>query len=210
MPASSTPAPQRRRGRALERSLLEATWAELTEHGYDAFTIDAAAGRANTSRTVFYRRWAGKNELVHAAIGYAIGQNTVTAPDTGSLRGDVIALLRQTNQSRVLLATQLFTQLGGFFRVTGTSLADLAIDPGDRHSLMDRVIQRAIERGEIQPGQVSERIAQLPADLFRYEVLMTLQPIRDTAIEEIVDTIFLPLVNLGNRRGQGDCIGGCQ
>jgi len=201
MTRDSPAAPQRRRGRLLEESLLEAAWGELIEHGYGAFTIDAAAARARTSRTVFYRRWAGKNELVHAAIVHAVGQNVVTAPDTGSLRGDVIALLRHANQRRVLLAIQLFTQLGEFFNVTGTSLADLAINAEDRLSLMDCVIQRAIERGEIQPGQVSDRIGRLPVDLFRHEVLMALRPIDDEVIEEIVDAIFVPLVQLGNRPG---------
>jgi hypothetical protein len=46
-------------------------------------------------------------------------------------------------------------------------------------------------------GQVSERIARLPGDLFRYEILMTLRPLSEEAIEEIVDTIFLPLVHKG-------------
>jgi hypothetical protein len=32
--------------------------------------------------------------------------------------------------------------------------------------------------------------------LFGHELLMTLKPLTDEAIEEIVDTIFLPLVRL--------------
>lgn len=59
---------------------------------------------------------------------------------------------------------------------------------------MDAAIQRAITRGEIPPGQVFKRIARLPGDLFRYEVLMTLHPLSEEAIEGIVDTIFLPLI----------------
>lgn len=38
-------------------------------------------------------------------------------------------------------------------------------------------------------------IMRLPVSLFRYEALMTLQPLADEAIEEIVDTIFLPLLD---------------
>jgi hypothetical protein len=34
-------------------------------------------------------------------------------------------------------------------------------------------------------------------DLFRHELLMTLKPLSDKTIEEIVDTIFLPLVRPG-------------
>lgn len=195
------PRVQRRRGRGLEEALLDAAWEELTERGYDNFTIDAVAARAGTSRAVLYRRWVGKQELVFAALKYEVGKDIVVTPDTGSLRGDVIALLQQANKVRVGLATQLFTQLGGFYRQTGTSLADLsAFVQGGRNPIMEQVIQRAVDRGEIQSEQVTERIARLPVDLFRYEVLMTLHPLSDETIEEIVDTIFLPLLDRRNRK----------
>jgi AcrR family transcriptional regulator len=189
---------QRRRGQVLEEALLEAAWDELIDHGYDALTMDAVAARAGTSRAVLYRRWPGKQELVLAALIREVGKDVVESPDTGSLRGDVIALLSSANKLRVRLATQVFTQLGGFFRHAGTSLADLSeYVLGGRDTLMEQTIQRAIERGEIPHRPVSERIARLPLDLFRYELLVTLQPLSDTAIEEIVDTIFLPLVDAG-------------
>lgn len=186
---------KRRRGRALEEALLDAAWAELTERGYDDFTIDAAAARAATSRAVLYRRWPSKQELVVAALAHAAGKDEVVAPDTGSLRGDVIGLLRRANKVRIGLAAQVFIQLGSLYRETGTSLADLsAFVRGGRDTAMEQAIQRAIDRGEIDAECVTERIARLPADLWRHEILMTLQPLSDAAIEEIVDTIFLPLL----------------
>jgi AcrR family transcriptional regulator len=196
MSLSSTGVSQRRRGRALEEALLDAAWAELAERGYDDLTIDAVAARAGTSRAVLYRRWPNKQELVLAALAHEVGKDVVVAPDTGSLRGDVIALLQQANKVRVGLATQLFTQLGGFYRQTGTSLAELtAFVQGGRNPLLEQAIQRAIDRGEIDPERVTERIARVPVDLFRHEILMTLRPLSDAAIEEIVDTIFLPLLD---------------
>ncbi|ODR11914.1 TetR family transcriptional regulator [Mycolicibacillus koreensis] len=178
----------------MEEALLDAAWSELAEHGYDEFTIDSVAARANTSRAVIYRRWPGKQELVLAALKHEIGKDPVVAPDTGSLRDDVIAVLRQANKVRTGLAVQLFTQLGGFYGQTGISLADLsAVVPGGRDPVLD-VIHRAIDRGEIHRDQVTDRIARLPGDLFRYELLMTLKPVPDDTIEEIVDTVFLPLL----------------
>jgi AcrR family transcriptional regulator len=194
----SDSAPQRRRGAVLEKALLDAAWAELNDHGYDGFTIDAVAARAGTSRAVLYRRWPGKPELVHAALVNGVGDHTVVAPDTGSLRGDVIAVLRQANKRRARLAVILFTRLGGFYRDTGTNLSELAaFVRGGRADALDEVIERAVARGEVQPGQISQRVAGLPGDLFRHDLLMTLKPLTDEAIEEIVDTIFLPLVRLG-------------
>ena len=189
---------RRRRGRALEAALLDAAWAEVTATGYDAFTIDAVAARASTSRAVLYRRWPRKQDLVHAAIVHVVGKDPGTPADTGGLRGDVIAILRHANRRRSRLAIQLLTSLGDFHRATGTSFDDIAaVVQGGRTSLLDSAIQRAVDRGEVRPGQISERIARLPGDLFRYEIMMTLKPLGDEAIEEIVDTIFLPLVRLG-------------
>jgi AcrR family transcriptional regulator len=186
---------RRRRGAALEEALLDAAWAELTERGYDDLTIDAVAVRAGTSRAVLYRRWPNKQELLLAALAHEAGKDVVVTPDTGSLRGDVIALLQQANKVRVGLATQLFTQLGSFYRQTGASLAELSASvQGGDNPLLTQAIQRAIDRGEIDSARVTERIARVPVDLFRYEILMTLRPLSEAAIEEIVDTIFLPLL----------------
>jgi AcrR family transcriptional regulator len=179
----------------LEEALLESAWAELTDRGYDDFTIDAVAVRAGTSRAVLYRRWPGKQQLVIATLAYAAGKDVVVAPDTGSLRGDVIGLLQQANKVRIGLAAQVFIQLGSLYRETGTSLADLsAYVRGGRDTAMEQAIQRAVDRGEIERERVTERIGRLPADLWRHEILTTLRPLPDEAIEEIVDTIFLPLL----------------
>jgi AcrR family transcriptional regulator len=190
--------PQRRRGEALETALLDAAWEELTEHGYDELTIDAVATRAGTSRAVLYRRWPSKQDLVVATLTQYVKTEFVDAPDTGSLRGDVIALLKLANKLRVRLAMLVFTQLGGFYRDANTNLAELgAFVQGGRDAMLDEVMARAVARGEIQAGQVSDRVARVPVDLFRYELMMTLKPVADEVIEEIVDTVFLPLVRLG-------------
>jgi AcrR family transcriptional regulator len=188
-------ATQRRRGRALEEALLEAAWTELVERGYDEFTIENAAMRAGTSRAVLYRRWSSKQALVHAALLHAVAKDLVTTPDTGTLRGDVVGLLKRANKKRARLAAVIFTRLGEFYRETGTTLADLGalVQVGGK-SPMDEVLRRAVDRGEIDPARLTPRIARLPGDLFRYEALSTLKPVPDHVIEEIVDSIFLPLV----------------
>jgi hypothetical protein len=79
-----------------------------------------------------------------------------------------------------------------------TNLAELgAFVQGGRDAVLDEVIERAVARGEIRAGQISDRVARVPVDLFRYELMMTLKPVADEVIEEIVDTVFLPLVRLG-------------
>lgn len=194
---------QRRRGEVLENALLDAAWAELTERGYDDLTMDAVATRAGTSRAVLYRRWPNKQDLVVAMLAHHVKTDVVAAPDTGSLRGDVVALLKRANEVRVRLATLVFTRLGGFYREANTNLADLAVFvQGGRDSALEEVLDHAVARGEIQPGQVSDRVARVPVNLFRYELMATLQPVPDEVIVDIVDNVFMPLVRLG-AGGQG-------
>ncbi|MFG1924654.1 TetR/AcrR family transcriptional regulator [Cryptosporangium sp. NPDC048952] len=186
---------RRRRGAALEQALLEAAWAEMSEHGYEYFSFDGVATRAGTSKAVVYRRWPGKPELARAAFRHVIGQDPITVPDTGNLRDDVIALLRQVNERRVGIATVLVAQLGDLYRSTGTSIEDLrtSLTTG-QETAMETIVGRAVERGEVDPARLTRRIVQLPVDLFRHQLLMTAHAVPEADIVEIVDSIFLPAV----------------
>src|SRR5271156_3535431 len=84
---------QRRRGEELKAALLEAAWAELVEAGFARLTMESVAARAKTGVAVLYRRWPNKDDLVLAAIASHGSLNPVDIPDTGSLRGDLVALL---------------------------------------------------------------------------------------------------------------------
>jgi hypothetical protein len=58
----------RRRGAALEDAILEAAYAELSEVGYLALSVEAVAARARTGKASIYRRWPTKQELVLDAL----------------------------------------------------------------------------------------------------------------------------------------------
>lgn len=191
------PGDTRRRGAALEEALLDAAWRELVEVGYGRFTIEGVAARAGTSRPVIYRRWPDRSELAIAAVRHFGRTEPVPMPDTGSVRDDLIALLSDASKSRSELAALFSVQMGEYFAETGRTPADLRADFLQARSQpfgIDRVLQRGIERGEIDPERLTPRIAGLPADLLRHELLMTLRPAGEETIAEIVDTIFLPLV----------------
>src|SRR3984885_4494039 len=74
-----------------EAELLAVTLRLLQEHGYDQLTIDAVAAAAHASKATVYRRWPSKAELVLAAFIEGVRQVAV-APNTGTLRGDLISL----------------------------------------------------------------------------------------------------------------------
>src|ERR1700754_3348440 len=168
---------QRRRGQELEDALLQAAWEELVAVGYGGVTIERGAPRAGTSRRVLDRRWPNRADLAVAAIRHYGRTDPVDLPDTGSLREDLIQVLRNASARRREVARLFSVQMGQFFTETGTSPAKLRADflsgrpqPSGIHLILDR----AAERGEIDPGRLTERIANLPSDLLRHEILMTL------------------------------------
>jgi AcrR family transcriptional regulator len=187
------PAARRRRGAALDAALLEAAWDELRAVGYPRFTLDGVAARAGTSRPVLARRWSNRAELVIAAIRHHTP--AAVPPDTGTLRGDVLALLRQMSAAVGEIAGVLTFIFADYFSATGLPPAEIrerAVAGG--RSIMAAVIQRAVERGEIDPGRLTPRIASLPVDLVRHDLIMNLAPVPDETLIEIVDRVFLPLV----------------
>ncbi|WP_022881997.1 TetR/AcrR family transcriptional regulator [Gryllotalpicola ginsengisoli] len=194
-PKDEIPAPQRRRGAALETALLDAAWDEIVEKGYDGFTIESVAERAQTSRAVIYRRWATKPDLVRAAALHGMRREPASIPDTGSLREDVIALLKGANRTRARYGLLVLLQLNRYFAETGSSFADLREDfIGGRTTALAEIVARGVERGEADPARLTDRVVNVPFDLYRQELLMTLKPVPDEVIESIVDEVFLPLV----------------
>lgn len=75
------------------------------------------------------------------------------------------------------LITVLSVHLAGYYQETGTSLADLRDTIlGGRSNTLDPIYAHAVERGEIKPGQLTDRMQRLPFDLLRGELTMTLGP----------------------------------
>jgi AcrR family transcriptional regulator len=195
---SGPPAPgpaTRRRGAELEAAILDAAWEELTGVGYAALTMEGVAERAKTSRAVLYRRWPTRPDLIVAALKH---RTDFTAPgsfDTGSLRGDMLALLRQMSTRVGEIAGVLSFVISASFEEAGLSPAMLreratAGEP----SAVPEMLRRAATRGEIGPDAVSPRIANVAVDLVRHDLIMKQAPIPDSGLAEIVDDIFLPLV----------------
>ncbi|MWA03403.1 TetR family transcriptional regulator [Actinomadura sp. LD22] len=186
---------QRRRGAALEKALLDAAWDELTESGYARFTMDAVVKRAGTSPPVLYRRWPDRDELVRATIVHVLSESRPAVPDTGSLREDVLTLMREIATAHVQLVTVMYAHLASYYRETGRNPSDL-FDPvtTGRAAALDTLFERAVERGEVRPELLTERIKTLPFVLLRHEILSTFAEVPEHVLEEIVDTVFLPLV----------------
>lgn len=153
------------------------------------------AERAGTSRPVLARRWPNRDELIVAAIRSHSLLAAPDLPDTGTLRGDVLTVLRQLSASADEMIGVLSFVFADYFDTTKLSPSDLREQIiADTPSKMAAIIQRAVERGEVDPGRLSPRMASLPVDLVRHDAIMNQAPVPDDTLTEIVDRIFLPLV----------------
>ncbi|WP_020550820.1 TetR/AcrR family transcriptional regulator [Embleya scabrispora] len=184
----------RRRGEELESAILTATLAELVEVGYPGLTMERVAARARTGKATLYRRWSSRAELVVDACKLP-GVSDVDPPDTGALRTDMITLLRR-------ISAKLAGPLGDILRGL---LAETGRDPELARLLRERfhtvgpssvriILERAVERGEIEYTMPTSRRATVATDLLRNEFLLFGAPIEDAVILDIVDDVYLPLI----------------
>lgn len=166
----------------------------LREVGYDRMTIDSVAARARVSKATIYRHWPGKAELVADALRQR--QIRVhTPPDTGSLRGDLLELLRAT--AAICVADADLMQALTFAMRTSPELERLI-----RHHVMPAgrvastaVLVRAAARGEIPP-EAGERdlFHDLAPALTMSRVLAHGLPADEEFLIQVVDQVLIPVL----------------
>lgn len=184
----------RKREHGRDAVILEATLDVLAETGYEATTIDMVAARAGMARATVYRRWPTKTELVLDAVK-RLGPNAVELqrlPDTGSLRGDCIALMRQdtTEQSerRVRVISGLQSIAGRDARIAAV-LTDGGMQPWIEANRV--LIQRSIDRGEYGPVDV-DALAQVLPLMCTCRVAVQQLPVTPEYSIALIDGILLP------------------
>ncbi|WP_375483931.1 TetR/AcrR family transcriptional regulator [uncultured Jatrophihabitans sp.] len=195
------PPETRRRGQVLEDALLEAAWSVLERVGYPAVTFEAVAAEAATSRTVLYRRWPTVPDLVLAAVVHHAPASATVAPDTGTLRGDLRAVLTHMSDrlSDLLAAAPgLLSEFPGNPALLETVRAEVF---GSPTAIVQELIDRAAARGELPTAELAAATLTAPLDAARYQLVMTKQPLDDVDLDEIVDQVALPLYGAGRRAG---------
>jgi AcrR family transcriptional regulator len=184
----------RRRGAALEEAILRAAADELTENGFAGLTMDRVAQRAGTNKNAIYRRWPGR-----LALGIAAYRHLATAiqpPDTGTLRGDALELLRRANRH---WSSPLGAVLRDLLAAAGSAQKLVAQLPEQSTDAMTAmwltVLGRAVARGEAAPESLHPRVATVAIVLLRNEFVTRGVPSApDEVLTEIVDEVYLPLV----------------
>jgi AcrR family transcriptional regulator len=136
----------------------EATMAELARVGFPGLTIEGVAKAANVNRTTIYRRWPSKDALLLAVLEPGL-ERFDQDPDTGSLDGDLLALMLMIGETAALSEWQAVHRAVGS---RGDELKELVDTVNDRAlGAFRRAFDRARTRGEVGPKDDTEMIAHL-------------------------------------------------
>ncbi|WP_446215364.1 TetR/AcrR family transcriptional regulator [Micromonospora sp. IBHARD004] len=166
----------------------------LREVGYDRMTIDAVAARARVSKATIYRHWPGKAELVAAALRHR-HVAVQTPADTGSLRGDLLELLRTT--VAICTVDGDLMQALTFAMRTSPELAQLVrqqVLPAGQVGTV-AVVVRAAARGEI-PAEAGERhlFHDLASAMVMSRIFAHGLPADDAFLTQLVDQVLIPVL----------------
>jgi AcrR family transcriptional regulator len=146
------------RSQQVVEKVREATMAELARVGFPGLTIEGVAKAANVNRTTIYRRWPSKGALLLAVIEPLLARFDQD-PDTGSLGGDLLALMVTIGENIASPAHQAARRAVGS---TSDDLKELAETANDRAlGAFHRAFDRARARGEVGPTDDTEVMTHL-------------------------------------------------
>ena len=179
-------------------AICDAVYDLLGEVGYDRMTMDAVAARARASKATIYRAWPAKPDLVMTAMIHRFGEPP-TAPDTGTLRGDLIA---QLSNACALASSPDGAIVAGLLTAASHN-ADLSTVLRrcmyeNKHSSYEVIIRRAVGRGEIPDGTDSDLLHEIMHALVLTRRMFDAGPLDDAFVTRIVDRVLLPVLRQGS------------
>lgn len=184
----------RRRGAELDDAIRAAALELLARGGPAAVTMEAVASAARTSKPVLYRRWPDSRTLLRDTL-LVIARTAIPHEDTGSYRGDMLALLRGW--------AALFTgpQAAILRGVVAASVQDEQLAEtfrrdviGYRKAEMSALLARGVQRGDVRVDVPVHLARELGQSLLWHRLLVTGDPIDDDLVVEIVDEVLVPFV----------------
>jgi AcrR family transcriptional regulator len=186
IPRSRAKAPLRRSSEAVRSATLKAAYELLTETGLGGASLDEVSRRSGVAKTTIYRYWADRSALLlEACMEHA---PKLEAPDTGSLRGDLMALAS-------VMAQRLRT---GRWSSALPSIIDAAerdrviaelqtLQHKGMMAAFDIVAARARRRNELRADiESSELTAAIAGPLF-YRRWFSRQKLDDRFVKRVVD-----------------------
>jgi AcrR family transcriptional regulator len=183
--------------RSRDPAILNAALAALTENGYDATNMDDIAARAGVGKAAIYRRWSSKAALItDVLVHWRPDLRTDDAPDTGSLAGDVEALIdRAVHYDNGLITNNLVLRVA--LEATrdpelATTLDDLMLLRGGRQITI--ILDRAVARGEIAADRDWSLVANVLTAMSLLRVLNG-QTVDAKFLRQVTETLVLPALS---------------
>ncbi|MFI7616547.1 TetR/AcrR family transcriptional regulator [Nonomuraea terrae] len=171
-----------------QQEIFDATLRLVAEKGYDGLTVEGVAERSGVNKTTIYRWWPSKAALLGAALVEAdvLG---FEPPDTGSLRGDLVALVDGVRR--------LLTE------PPASDIAVAALAAAVRHPELDgrrffadrfarerEVFDRAVRRGELKASADPMLIVDLLAGAVWMRAVLRGLPVPDDFPAEAVAALL--------------------
>jgi len=192
----------RKRDHTRDPEILNAALDVLAEVGYDGMTIDMVAARAQAGKATLYRRWASKGELVIDAVACMKKEDLDPArlPDTGTLRGDLVAMIKphsiEDGEKKLQIMGGLMSMLSRTPELAEAANAAM-VEP---RAAVNRIfMQRAIERGEISADCDIDALSLIAPSMAAFRVLILRKPVDREFLVSLIDGVVLPAVGLGRQ-----------
>ena len=191
--------PGRKRDHTRDPEILDAALEVLAESGYDGMTIDMVAARAKAGKATLYRRWQSKAELVIEAVACMkrTDFDPTDLPDTGTLRGDLIAMIRphsiEDNERKLQVMGGLVSMLARDPHLVDAVNAAIT-EP--RAQINRFLMQRAIDRGEVRADADVETISHIGPSMSAYRSLMQRKPVDREFLVSMIDGVVLPALGI--------------
>jgi AcrR family transcriptional regulator len=182
---------------ARREAIWDAVFELLGEVGYDQMSMDAVAARARASKATIYRSWPNKPDLVVDALVHRFGP-VPQAPDTGSLRGDLLAVMTAACQ---MAGSQDGAVMVGLMTAATRhpelhkAIHQCAYDM--KHVVHATIVRNAVARGEL-PGETDPGVLHevMHAMVFTQKVWAE-GPLDDDFVVHVVDAVLIPVVRRG-------------
>jgi AcrR family transcriptional regulator len=175
-----------------------ALFREWARTGYAALSLEAVAKRAGVGKAAIYRRWPSKLAVVADRLT-KVGLDLAETEATGSLEGDVEALLRHL--ARLLrhpLVVRILPDLHAEMR-RSPELAEAVRSRVQvaRRAKAEALLRRAIARGELPPTLDVELALDLLGGLLYWRIVVTDGPVTEEYLQRLGAVILAGLRSLG-------------
>lgn len=174
----------------VRRQVIAATVAVLAEDGVSGVSVESVASRSGVARTTIYRRWGTPQALMLEALLEELAPRSSRVADTGSLRGDLRAVLDD------VLAFNTSQQGRGIMQAVFIQRSSAQIASAvqaywtRRFDAVGEIVRRAVARGELDADVPEALIIEMAAAPLYFRLFILWKTVDDAYLDQIVDRIL--------------------